>query len=81
MPNIAAIVEHTPLWVFALLALLVFFGVQALRPRKPRMLRLLIVPAVFITWGVTSLLARSAYRRYCSSTGLPPRYWALRSAG
>jgi len=55
-----AIIQHTPLWAFALLALLVFLGVQALRPRDVPLWRLLLVPAAFIVWGVTSLLGRAS---------------------
>jgi hypothetical protein len=55
-----AIIQHTPMWVFALLALLVFLGVQALRPRTLPIWRLLLVPAAFIVWGVVSLLGRAA---------------------
>jgi hypothetical protein len=60
MPNLVVIVQHTPLWVFALLAVLVVFGIQALRPRTVPVWRLFIVPAVFIGWGVISLLGRAA---------------------
>ena len=60
MSGIIAIVQHTPLWAFGVLALLVLFGVQALRPRTTALWRLLVVPAVFIGWGVVSLMARSA---------------------
>jgi hypothetical protein len=55
-----AIIQHTPLWVLALLALLVFLGVQALRPRDVPIVRLLLVPAAFIVWGVLSLMQKAA---------------------
>ena len=55
-----AIIQQTPPWVFALLALLVFLGVQALRPRDVPIWRLLLVPAAFIVWGVLSLMAKAA---------------------
>jgi hypothetical protein len=56
MPNILDIVQHTPWWVFPLLAVLVVFGVQALKERKLPLWRLLLIPAVFIAWGATSLV-------------------------
>lgn len=54
-----AIVRHTPLWVFALLAFLIWLGAQALRPRAVPLWRLVLVPAAFIVWGVVSLLQRA----------------------
>jgi hypothetical protein len=54
------IVTHTPWWAFALLAVLVVFGLQALRPRKVPIWRLLIVPLVFIGWGVIGLFRPAA---------------------
>ncbi len=55
-----AIIQHTPLWVFALLAALVVLGVQALRPREVTIWRLLVVPAAFIAWGIASPTAKAA---------------------
>ncbi|HEY1935293.1 MAG TPA: DUF6622 family protein [Acetobacteraceae bacterium] len=55
MPAIIGFLSHTPVWVFALFGVLMAFGVQALRPRSVSVLRLLVVPAVFITWGTISL--------------------------
>jgi len=60
MPNLVVILLHTPWWVFALFALVLWFGLQALRPRVLPAWRLLIIPAVFISWGFASLLARAS---------------------
>jgi hypothetical protein len=60
MPSLIVILQHTPMWVMALLALLVVLGVQALRPRTVSVWRLLTVPAVFIVWGLITLATRSA---------------------
>jgi hypothetical protein len=54
------IIQHTPLWVAALLALLVLLGMQALRPRDVPIWRVVLVPAAFIVWGVLSLRAKAA---------------------
>ena len=54
------IVQHTPWWVFLVLAVLVVTGLQALRPRVVPLWRVLIVPAVFIVWGVTGIAQRAA---------------------
>lgn len=49
------ILIHTPLWVWMLLAYLVWQGVQAMRPRTIPIWRALIVPVVFIVWGVSRI--------------------------
>jgi hypothetical protein len=54
------ILQHTPWWVFAVLAVLIVTGVQAMRQRVVPVWRLLIVPAIFIGWGVLSVVQRSA---------------------
>jgi len=59
MPRIVNILLNTPWWVFALFALLMWLGFQALRPRSLPIWRLLITPAVFIGWGATSLALQS----------------------
>ena len=41
------ILTNTPLWVFALLAYLIWQGSQSLRPRTQPIWRMLIVPLVF----------------------------------
>jgi hypothetical protein len=53
------IVRHTPVWVFAILAVLIATGVQALRPRIVPIWRLSIVPGVFIVWGVVGIAQRA----------------------
>jgi hypothetical protein len=58
VPLLLGILRHTPLWVWVLLAVLVAFGVQGLRPRVVAVWRLLVVPAVFIAWGLASLAQR-----------------------
>ena len=60
MPPLLAILAHTPRWVWAVLAVLVLFGLQGLRARTVSIWRLLIVPAVFIGWGLISLAQRVA---------------------
>jgi len=60
VPSILAIVQNTPVWVFAIFGLLVWLGAQALRTRTLPLWRLLITPAVFIGWGIVSLALRSA---------------------
>jgi hypothetical protein len=59
MSSILNVLQHTPWWVFAVFALLTWLGAQALRPRDVPVWRLLITPAIFIGWGVTSLVIQS----------------------
>jgi hypothetical protein len=49
------ILIHTPLWVFALFAFLVWQGIQAMQPRTTPIWRALIVPVVFIVWGISRI--------------------------
>ena len=49
------ILIHTPVWVFALLAFLVWQGIKAMQPRTTPIWRALIVPVVFIVWGVSRI--------------------------
>lgn len=60
MEGILLLLQHTPVWVFALLAALIALGVQGLRPRSLPLWRVMIVPTVFILWGVLGIVTRSA---------------------
>jgi hypothetical protein len=60
MNQILNILLNTPWWAFVLFVALMIFGVQALRPRTVPVWRLLITPAVFIGWGVISLVLQSS---------------------
>jgi hypothetical protein len=59
MPEILSILQHTPWWVFALFALLIWLGSQALQPRTLPIWRILITPAIFMGWGIASLVVQS----------------------
>jgi len=50
------ILAHTPIWVFVLLAYLIWQGLQALRPRTQAVWRMLIVPLVFFLMGLSRLV-------------------------
>jgi hypothetical protein len=49
------ILIHTPFWVWFLLAYLVWQGIKAMQPRKTSIWRALIVPLVFIVWGMSRI--------------------------
>ena len=53
------ILIHTPLWAFLLLAYLVWQGIKAMWPRKTTIRRSLIVPLVFIVWGLSRLMSHN----------------------
>jgi hypothetical protein len=50
------ILTHTPIWVFVLLAYLIWQGLQALRLRTQAVWRMLIVPLVFFLMGLSRLV-------------------------
>ena len=47
-PYILAIVTHTPIWVWAIFALVLFLGYQRTRDRTVALWRLLLLPAVMV---------------------------------
>jgi hypothetical protein len=60
MQTATDILTHTPIWVFALLAYLIWQGWQSLRPRTQPLWRMLIVPLMFFLMGLSRLvLARN----------------------
>jgi hypothetical protein len=52
------IITHTPLWAWAILAYLIWQGLQATKPRSTSIWRLMIVPAVFIVMGLSRIALR-----------------------
>jgi hypothetical protein len=67
------ILTHTPLWVWLLLAYLIWQGLQATRPRDTPIWRLMIVPAVFIVMGLSRIALRPG-------DGVWPLLWWLAGA-
>jgi len=59
MPGPLTILQNSPWWAYVLLGLLIWLGLQALRPRTLPIWRLTIVPAVFIGWGIASMFTQS----------------------
>jgi hypothetical protein len=52
---IVTILSHTPIWVWVLLAFLISRGVAAMSPREVSANRMLIIPVVFLVWGLTGM--------------------------
>ena len=55
MTFVYQILTHTPPWVWILLAYLVWQGIRAMQPRTTPIGRALIVPVVFIVWGISRI--------------------------
>ena len=55
---ISAILSGTPIWVFVLLAYLIWIGLKRLRPGPRPLARIWITPAIFIVWGLIGLFRR-----------------------
>ena len=58
--DVLPILQHTPWWVWPLLAALIALGLQARRRRRARVGRVLVTPAVFVAWGLVSVAAHPA---------------------
>lgn len=56
MQTAMRILANTPIWVFVLLAYLVWQGLQALRARTQAVWRMMIVPLVFFLMGLSRLV-------------------------
>jgi hypothetical protein len=68
MPYVLGILNRTPPWVFLLFAYLAWQGIKALRPRTQSIWRLLIVPLIFIVWGLSRIGMRH-------DNAWPPLVW------
>lgn len=49
-------VVQTPVWVWVILAYLIFRGIKARRPAKTSLLKLSIIPAIFTVWSLVDLV-------------------------
>jgi len=48
------IIYNTPLWVWFLLAFLIRVGISTLKQRKISTTRLILIPSLFLVWGIYS---------------------------
>lgn len=56
MAWVIGFLTHTPVWVYVLLAYLVWIGIEARRPGTVGLARLAIIPALFTAWGLHDLV-------------------------
>ncbi len=66
------ILHRTPLWVWALFALLLYRGIRALRPRQLSVSRTFLLPVLFLVWVLVSIHGevtdlRAAYEAFTAS--------------
>jgi hypothetical protein len=54
MEIVLIVLAHTPLYVWAVLALLIFIGVRRLRPRRTHLALAALAPAGFSAWSVAT---------------------------
>ncbi|MBF9197442.1 DUF6622 family protein [Microvirga terrestris] len=59
MSTILAIVTGAPAWVWAVLALIIYLGMRALKPRSGTPARLSVVPGIFLASALGTLLLSS----------------------
>jgi hypothetical protein len=57
-PSIAQILSGTPIWVFVLLAYLLWVGASRLKPGVRDLAKIWITPGIFIVWGLFGLFQR-----------------------
>ncbi|WP_025918637.1 DUF6622 family protein [Pectobacterium parmentieri] len=55
MENLLIILRHTPYWVWVVLGYLIYAGVKASHPRRQSLARMLVAPAIFMVWGISSI--------------------------
>lgn len=70
MSDLVTILQHTPVWVYVLFAVLLALGLVSLRTRTVKLWRPLVAPIVFIIWGIYGLAVR------LDASALLPLYWA-----
>jgi len=81
MTRFATIVSHTPLWVWVVLALLLWRGLQQLKPQDISPRKLLMTPAVFIVLGLLGFGSRSLEADLCwAAAALPAVMLGVSSA-
>lgn len=70
MQTALEVLRNTPIWVFAILAYLIWQGVSALGPQTRSFSRCLALPFVFILWGLFNAGARLNVNSWSSMAGV-----------
>lgn len=68
MDTVTQFIIRTPVWVWALLAYLLWRGIKARRPARTTLAKLAVVPLIFAVWGITDLVR--LYSATAESLGL-----------
>ncbi|WP_409308886.1 DUF6622 family protein [Pectobacterium sp. B1J-3] len=56
MESLLEIIRHTPYWVWGVLVYLFYAGLKARQTRRQSPLRMLIIPGVFLCWGLVTII-------------------------
>ncbi|WP_409159430.1 DUF6622 family protein [Pectobacterium sp. B2J-2] len=59
MEDLLIILRHTPYWVWAVLGYLIYAGIKANQPRRQSLVRMLVVPIIFMVWGISAIFHTS----------------------
>lgn len=54
--EVMSIFSHTPVWVWLLLAFLIYRGIAASKPRSVAPPRMLLLPILFLLWSLVSMI-------------------------
>jgi len=60
MTEISAAIAHTPIWVFALFAAVLYLGARNLKARERTPISLIVLPLVMLGFALVNLVANSA---------------------
>lgn len=61
---VQVILAHTPIWVWVLLVYLVIRGLAAMKPRDVSVPRMLMVPVLFLAWGLYGIVTQLHHLSY-----------------
>ena len=69
------LLHRTPLWVWALFAVLLYRGIRALRPRRMSVARTFLLPILFLAWVLVSIHSevtdlQSAYEAFAAGAAV-----------
>ncbi|NHN85658.1 hypothetical protein GOB93_13550 [Acetobacter musti] len=60
--SLPLILSHVPVWVWVLLVVLIRMGCLALQDREVPLRRVIMVPVIFMVWGLSGLVSLAGYQ-------------------